>query len=548
MEYFIKTFEDTIKRCWDKPALDEFKVSSITYGQLAADLETIMLYFKAAGLKRGDKVALNARSSDEWAKIFMASIAGGYVAVQLFNGYTPSDTQKLTNHSDSRILFTESAIFNKMDFDEMPNLLGVIEMKNGELLASRNGFDAIYYSRKELFAKAHPNGMKPEDVHFIDRDMDEICGINYTSGSTGNPKGVMLTVRNFSANVALLPNHFSYIEGDSYVSILPYAHIFGLTFDMITPLCRGLHLVVLGIPPVPANLKAALLMYNPRIFIAVPLVITKMIENTIGEFVNSKSGRAKLEDYENNPDFCKALCTIFMSAFGSNIEVIITGGAAIPEHIEDLLVAKLKAPFVTGYGMTECAPTISLGHYGTYKQKSCGEYVSEAITAKIDSDDPEHIPGEIMVKGDVVFEGYYKNPEATNAVLTDDGWFHTGDLATMDKDHTIFIVGRKKSMLLTSSGQNIYPEEIEVVLNAMRYVQESLIVNRGEKLIALIVLNQDMLAEDGIGKESLNEIMHGTINALNNKIPAYSTINGFEIKDAPFVKTPKGSIKRFMYA
>ena len=409
MQYFIKTFEASLKRCWDKPALDEFRTSSITYGQLAADIEEIHLYFRAAGLVKGDKIAINAKSSANWAKTFMAAVSGGYVAVELFPGYTPHDTQALVNHSDSRILFTEKQIYKDMHFEEMPQILGVIDMHSGELLDSRNGFDQIYNNRAAAFSQAHPEGLKPEDVSYIDRDMDEMCGIMYTSGSTGFPKGVMLTVRNFSANVDLIPNHFSYIEGENYVSVLPYAHIFGLTFDMITPLCRGMHLVVLFVPPVPTNLKPALREFRPRVFFAVPLILRKMIDDSIGEFVNSKTGRAKLADYENNPEFCEALRIIFMTAMGGNIEVFVTGGAAIPDYIEQLLAVKLKTPFVTGYGMTECAPTISLGHIGAYKLKSVGEYVSEHIDVRIDSVSPARIAGEVLVKGDCVFPGYYKN-------------------------------------------------------------------------------------------------------------------------------------------
>lgn len=547
MEYFIRTFENTLRNCWDKPALDEYKTSSITYGQLAADIETIHLYFKAAGLEYGDKIAINARSSANWIKTFMAAISGGYVAVELFNGYTPKDTQALVHHSDSRILFTEKSIFNGMDFETMPNIMGVIDLHSGELLASRGDFAKIYADRDQLFAAAHPNGFTAADVHYDERPMDELCAIMYTSGSTGFPKGVMLTVRNFSANIDMIPAHCPYHEGDNYVSVLPYAHIFGLTFDGIAPLCFGMHLVVLFVPPVPSNLKPALREFKPRVFFAVPLILRKMIEDTIGEFINSKSGKAKLDNYEQNPDFCDALRTIFMEGMGGNIEEFVTGGAAIPDRIEQLLAIKLKTPFVTGYGMTECAPLISVGHLGSYKLKSVGEYVQEHVSVRFDSKDPEHVAGELLVKGDVVFVGYYKNEEATKAAFTEDGWFHTGDLGTMDKDNTLFLVGRCKSMLLSSNGQNIYPEEIEVVLNNMPFVAESLVVSRNEKLVALIVPDQNALADAGTDADNLTKIMDANLAALNKIIPAYSVVSSYEIQLEPFAKTPKGSIKRFMY-
>lgn len=547
MEYFIRTFENTLRNCWDKPALDEYKTSSITYGQLAADIETIHLYFKAAGLEYGDKIAINARSSANWIKTFMAAISGGYVAVELFNGYTPKDTQALVHHSDSRILFTEKNIFNGMDIETMPNIMGVIDLHSGELLASRGDFAKIYADRDQLFAAAHPNGFTADDVHYDERPMDELCAIMYTSGSTGFPKGVMLTVRNFSANIDMIPTHCPYHEGDNYVSVLPYAHIFGLTFDGIAPLCFGMHLVVLFVPPVPSNLKPALREFKPRVFFAVPLILRKMIEDTIGEFINSKSGKAKLDNYQQNPDFCDALRTIFMEGMGGNIEEFVTGGAAIPDRIEQLLAIRLKTPFVTGYGMTECAPLISVGHLGSYKLKSVGEYVQEHVSVLFDSKDPEHVAGELLVKGDVVFAGYYKNEEATKSAFTEDGWFHTGDLGTMDKDNTLFLVGRCKSMLLSSNGQNIYPEEIEVILNNMPFVAESLIVSRKEKLVALIVPDQNALADAGTDADNLTKIMEANLAALNKIVPAYSVVSSYEIQLEPFAKTPKGSIKRFMY-
>ena len=547
MQYFIKQFEKSIKTRWNQAALDEFRTSSLTYGELAAKVVENHLFFEAVGLDRGDKVSINARSSAQWAEIFMSVVSGGYVAVQLFNGYTPSDTQSLVHHSDSRILYTEKQIFSNMDFEAMPQVMGVIDLKSGELLASRGNFAEIYASKSGLFASKYPAGLTPDDVNFIDRDMDELCAINYTSGSTGNPKGVMLSVRNFSANVELIPTIYPYIPGESYVSVLPYAHIFGLTYDMITPLCLGLTLCVLYVPPVPANLKPALQHYRPSVFFAVPLILTKLIENTIGEFIHSKSGQEKLADHENNPDFCRALRIILMESLGGNIKVFVTGGAAIPAHFEELIATKLQCPFVTGYGMTECAPTITLGRIGHYKLKSCGVPVTPWVDLKILSPDPKVIPGEVVVKGDVVFEGYYKAAETTKSVMTEDGWFKTGDMGIIDDDNVVFLMGRSKNMLLSTNGQNVFPEEIEVVLNALPYVQESLIVERDGHFIAIVVPNQDLAATDNLSAEALKNIMECNIKALNEKIPAYSQVSGFELRFEPFAKTPKGSIKRFMY-
>ena len=544
---FLRRFEQSVKACWSKTALVEYNQAGITYGELAAELEKTNLWWRAAGLLPGDKIAINARSSAGWAKTFFAAQTGGFVAVQLFNGFTPADTMHLVDHSDSRILYTEKAIFEKMDFAAMPQLLGVLDTKSGELLASRGDFAQIYDKRDELFAAAHPDGLRAEDVHYPDRPLDELCALMYTSGSTGNPKGVMISIRNFSSNIQLIPNHFPYRREDNYVSVLPYAHIFGLVYDLMAPLCYGMTLCILFVPPVPAYLKPALRDYKPYVFFAVPLIINKMIDDTIGEFIRSKSGSAKLADYKNNPDFCDALRTIFMNAFGGNLGLLITGGAAMPEQLERLFLEQLKVPFVTGYGMTECTPTITLGHKETYVMKECGEPVPEGIELKIDSPDPHKVAGEVLVRGHVVFSGYYKNPEATRAVFTDDGWFRTGDLGTIDGMGRTFLVGRSKSMILGTNGQNIFPEEIEVVLNQLPYVQESIVVGRNGQLTALIVPDQTMLADQNIDSATLTSIMDANLATLNEKIPAYSSVHGYEVLFTPFAKTPKGSIKRFMY-
>ena len=544
MQYFIKTFEESVKSCWGNPALNDYKSEALTYGELARKIETWHLIWKAAGLKEGDKISLNARSSSNWATTFMAVTSGGYVSCQLFNGFTPADTQKMVNHSDTKILFTEKAIFDGMNFNEMPQLIAAIDMKNMELLASRNNFADIYARAEELFAEAHPDGWSAEDVKYIDRDMDDLCCLNYTSGSTGTPKGVMLTVRNISSNVDLIPRYFPYRRGDNYLSILPFAHIFGMLYDMTACLCTGMHLTILCLPPAPTILKDAMQSVSPCTVMMVPLVLKKMAEYSAVEIL---SGKANSELIKNSPEFYALLRSSMLANLGGKVEIIVTGGAALPEELEKMLIEKLQLPLVTGYGMTECGPTITLGKLGKYKLKSCGILV-DCMQIESDSPNPHEIVGEVLVKGSNTFVGYYKNPEADKEVFTENGWFRTGDLGSIDEENNLFLVGRNKSLRLGSNGENVYPEEIEVKLNVLPYVAESLIVQRGEKFIALIVPNADMIAAVNISAGTLEDIMEQNITTLNKSIPAFAQVSGYELHEEAFAKTPKGSIKRFKYA
>ena len=546
IDNFIKLFEGAARECWDRPALSDFRKSTITYAELAERIETLDLIWKKAGLKPGDKIAINTKSSALGASVFMAAVSKGYVAVHLYNAFTPADTQRLVNHSDSRILYTEKRTFDEMNFDEMPQVLCVIDGATGDVLASRNGVGKLYVDARALFNAQYPAGMQPADFKVYNPDIDDVCAILYTSGSTGNPKGVMLTYRNFTANVQGIRPGFPFHPRENYLSLLPHAHSFGLACDVVIPMTMGMHVTVLGIPPIPSNVQAALQEVKPRIFYGVPLIFVKFAEYVLGDEIRSKEGKAKLDNYKDNPEYCKMLHDKLINAMGGNIEVFATGGAAIPSEVESLLVYKLQLPFITGYGLTELAPIVSYGKLGKYIPKSCGEYLPEIMECKIVSPDPENIAGELLVKGDQVFKGYYKNPEATAQVLVD-GWFHTGDMGTIDKDRNVFLLGRSKNMILAGNGQNVYPEEIEVILNELPYVAESIVLQRDTRIIALIVPNMDALDKAGLNADALEAIMKQNITLLNSKLPAYSTVNGYELRFEPFAKTPKGSIRRFMY-
>ena len=527
MEKLTKHLENIIKKNWDKPALTDYQIATQTYGQLANKIAALHALWREAGLQLNDKIAINARSTSHWAEIFMGSLTGGYVSVQLYNAFLPADVQQLTNHSDSKILYTEKKSFQGMDFEAMPALIAAIDMDTHELLASRGNFAEAYANYLQTLASGAE--ITADHVTFHHRDWDDVCTIMYTSGSTGNPKGVMLTVRNISRNVEVLQDLLPFCEGGSYMSVLPYAHIFGLVVEMITPLCTGMHLVILGRMPIPSVLEEMMREYKPKMFLAVPLILAKFAEYVIAGEQPSEALREKV-----------------LAAMGGHVEVFATGGAAIPPAIEQLLAFQINMPFITGYGMTECAPLISLGKVGKYKAKSCGEVI-DTVEVRIDSTDPKNIPGEVQVKGDCVFAGYYKNEQATADSFTEDGWFRTGDMGTIDEDRTLFLVGRCKSMLLSSNGQNIYPEEIEVVLNALPYVAESVVVQRDQILHALIVPNMAKADNDNIDAQALQAIMEGNIKSLNTQIPQYAFVSSFELRYEPFAKTPKGSIRRFMY-
>ena len=547
MENFIKKFERSVKLHWSSIALSDYEKSDITYGEMAVKIEKLHILWEEAGFVKGDRIAICSRSSSNWSVLFWAAVTGGYVPVELFNGFMPHDIASLTIHSGSRMLYTEKSIFDAMSSQDVSCMPAVADIDSFGILSSDRNLEMLSGDLEHLYMDCHPDGMSPDDVSYDDPSMDDLCSLMYTSGSTGNPKGVMITVRNFSWNVETIPGLFPYREGENYVSVLPFAHIFGLMCDCIVPQCLGMHTIILGRPPIPSNVSGIMQEYRPRIFLAVPLILSKFVEYAVGAEIRSEEGKEKLDHWKDNPGYCAMLRSKVLSALGGKIEAFATGGAAIPPEIESLLVFRIAMPFITGYGMTECAPLIAAGKIGSYKSRSCGEYV-ESLQVRIASPDPLHIPGEIQVKGDCVFKGYYNNPDATSAAFTDDGWFRTGDIGTVDADRTLFIAGRCKNMLLSGNGQNIFPEEIEAVLNGLPYVAESIVVQRGSALHAIIVPDRNVEGVEDMDAASLQNIMEGNRKKLNENIPAYSAVSTFEIMYEPFVKTPKGSIKRFLYS
>lgn len=545
---FVKKIEERIKDCWELPALSDYRSNKVlTYGEMAREMEIMHLVWKAAGLQKGEKIAIYARNCSNWIVTYMAAQTGGYAVTHLLSGFTSENAMDLVRHSESRILYTEKSAYENMKFEEMQGLIAVIDIKTMQILAGRDNFSEIYEHRHSLFTATYPQGFNSENVKYELQSSDTISSLIYTSGSTGNPKGVMLTIEGLSHEADLLPKCYPFRKGEKILSVLPYAHIFGLLFEILGGLCNGMHLVVLCQLPAPSILKDALQIVQPQMIAMVPLVLNKVTEYAIGELIHSTSGSEKLENYKEYPDFCETLRQKFMSFLGGKCELIFTGSTAIGEQFEHMLRIKLNIPLVVGYGMTESHGLISTGHNDRFKLRSCGEIVP-FNKARIDNPNPETQIGELLVKGPNLFIGYYKNTEATKAVMTEDGWMRTGDLCTLDEDGTLYVVGRCKSLLLTSNGQNVYPEEIEVKLNALQYVSESIIIQRDDKFIALIVPQEEQLANEKISAETLKNIMNKNIDILNKKLPAYSQISDYEIMPEPFAKTPKGSIKRFMYS
>lgn len=531
MKSFITKFHEVVQGNYNCPVLNNFRQDPLTYHQFYDEILSIQNSWKAAGLVKGDKVAIFAPNSSNWVKTFFAAITGGYIAVELYHLYTPQDVMELVCHSDSKILYTDQHGFSQMDIKKMPNLIAVVDINSMNIIATRNNFTISF------------NRNCDKDNLQYNIDLDDICTIIYTSGSTGVPKGVMLSVRNISANFDAISATYPYRERENYLSTLPFAHSFGLMFDVILPICSGMHTHILCSVPTPTSLIIAFNEVRPHLFFTVPIVLQKLILNLIGGEYNSEDGQKKLANYFDNPDFCQLLRIKILSGMGGSIEVFATGGASIPFEIESLLLNKLSLPFVTIYGMTECSPIISLDVPGKYKMRSCGKYIDN-IQLKVDSQDSSAIPGEILVKGDGVFVGYYKNSDADSKAFTPDGWFHTGDLATIDDEKNIFISGRCKNMFLYANGENIYQEDIEAILNKMPLVLESLIVCRDERLVALIVPKRD---ENNNISNSINEIMTSNIQKLNSRLPHYSHVAEYELFKEPFAKTSKGNIRRYMY-
>ena len=538
MKNYLKKLEETIRGHWNQKALCDYKGESFTYADLATNIEQFRLFLNEAGISKRSKIAICARNSARWAIAFWDINVNGCVAVPLLADFHPNSVAALTRHSDSVILFTDEDIWNKLIPGQMPALKAAINVKDWRILWYRDEkvFKA-WENRERSFANHHPKGMKPDLVSFHTNNLDKMAIINYTSGTTGNPKGVMLTYGALSDTDEFANSHFPNHPGQTIVSMLPMAHMYGLAIEFIHPNVDGVTVYFLGKTPSPTTLLQAMKEVKPYMVVTVPLVMEKVYANSI------KPALDKMQKFYSIPYAERLIYKIvrkkIISAFGGRVRCFIMGGAPLKPEVEQCF-SRMRLPFTVGYGMTEACPLLGWEWWTDFVPSSCGKPVHEI---RIDSKDPQNEAGEIQARGANMTIGYYKNPEANAVAFTDDGWFRTGDLGTMDDKGNIFIRGRIKSMILNSSGQNIYPEELEAVLSGCPYVVESIVVDRNGKIVALVYpeIPEDI---DQESKESIPEIIRTT---ANKSLPAYSKINKVELVDSPFEKTPKMSIKRFLY-
>ncbi len=541
--HYLERLRIAVNKFWNKAALNNINGESFTYGDMATSIEKLHIAFEEAGINKGDKIAIAARNGARWGMAYLAVNTYEAVAVPILADFTPESTCFLVNHSDSIALFTTADKWEKLDLAKMPKIKVVFDAETFEILwCADESFKQTYADIDSIMARKYPDGFSAKDVSYPTDNLDKLSTINYTSGSTGDPKGVMLTYGNFSSMIDYCQRHVEANEKYNMVSMLPMAHMYGLVIEFIYPLCNGTAVYWLGKAPTPATLMAAFKQVKPYLLVTVPLVMEKIFKSKIKPVLDKPAIKVLTKIPGINTIIFNKIRKGLTDAFGGNIQEFIMGGAPVNPDIEKWF-RKIKLPYLVGYGMTEATPLLAYEHYSKYVPGSCGKAVDTA-TVRIDSPDPENIPGEIQAKGSNICIGYYKNPEATANAFTEDGFLKTGDLGVMDKEGNIFIRGRIKNMILGPSGQNIYPEEIESVVCNQNYVLESVVVDRKGKLVALVFPDYNKMQEDGAKNE---DVMNSIIKGSNKRLPSYSHLSNVEFVDNPFEKTPKMSIKRFLY-
>ena len=553
----IKLYEQSFRDNREMSALtDYFKGESFSYYEIAKEVAKLHLMFKEAGIEKGDKIALIGRNNTRWCISYIATITYGAVIVPILQDFNPNDVINIINHSESKLLFLGDNFWDDIEGDQIPAINAVFSLTDYHVIYEKEGDKLTNYMKNILqnYREAYPRGFSIDDIKYADIPNDEVCLLNYTSGTTGSSKGVMLTVNNLTGNVIFAKNMINPDTGDHYfrkgsrtLSFLPLAHAYGCTFDFLSPLACGGHITLLGRIPSPKILVEAMKVTRPTAVCSVPLILEKVYRKSILPMLEQGPMSMAMRIPLLNTAIYSTIKSRLMEQFGGCVEIFIVGGAALNQETEDFL-RKIKFPITIGYGMTECAPLISFELPQYFKPGSCGRVLDGLLEARIESRDPQNIPGELLIRGEHVMKGYYKNDSATKAVLEEDGWMHTGDMCTMDADRTLYIRGRCKTMILSGSGQNIYPEEIEERLNNLYMVAESLVIENNGRLTALVVPDYELANAEGVALDNLQEIMDENLKQLNTMVASYEKVANIVIHREEFVKTPKRSIKRYLYS
>lgn len=549
-EDLLQIYAECFKSNWDSPAVSEYgTTNTLTYGEFARRIAHVHLLYKQLGILPGDKVALMGKNSANWVVCFMATITYGAVIVPVLQEFNPTDAQHIVNHSDAVTLVISESLWENFEFGNMRKLRTVFSLDKPVVLAERNrncSATQILHNLRDEFNKIHPDGYHPQNVEYDHFDADSVAVINYTSGTTGFSKGVMLTLNNLCGNVVFGIQSKLHYQGSRCLSFLPLAHAYGCAFDLLTPLAVGTHVTLFGRLPAPKPLLKALSEVKPTLILCVPLILEKIYRKQILPVITKATTRNLLKIPILKQRIYAKICKRLIEAFGGAFEQVIVGGAPLNPQVEEFLY-KIKFPFSVGYGMTECGPLISFTPWRKFIPRSSGRTLQGFMYSKILSDNEATIPGEICVKGENLMKGYYKNPRATREAIDDEGWLHTGDMGIIRDAGTIFIKGRYKTMILTANGQNIYPEEIEAKLNNMPFVAESLVVERDKKLVALVYPDFDAMDAAGVALDSMPQIMESTLKELNSLTAPYERVDEIQLLASEFQKTPKRSIKRYLY-
>jgi len=549
-ENFIKLYENSFQENWDLPALTDYsKGTSFSFAEVAKEIARIHIIFDECQIRRGDKIALVGKDCSRWCIVYMAAVTYGAIIVPILQDFSPNDVHHIINHSEAVFLFVSDRIWDSLEEDKIDEVRGVFSLGDFRCLHQRDGenIQKLMLALNNKMEKKYPNGFSKDDIRYADLDNDKVVQLNYTSGTTGFSKGVMLTGNNLAGNVTYARTLDILFRGERELCFLPLAHAYSCAFNFLVPMAFGAHVYFLGKTPSPKILLKAFEEIKPNLIITVPLILEKIYKKMILPQLNKRTMKLALNIPLLDTRIYAQIRKHLIDALGGRFREVIVGGAAMNKEVTDFLY-KIKFPFTIGYGMTECGPLISYDNNKEFIPGSCGQILKGIMEVRIDSKDPYSQVGEIQVRGENVMKGYYKNDEATNNTFTKDGWLRTGDLGTIDKNNRIFIRGRSKTMVLGASGQNIYPEEIESKLNNLPFVMESLVVEKNGKLIGLVYPDYEAVDNTGISHSDLGVVMEQNLIELNKSLASYESVSALQLYPTEFEKTPKKSIKRYLYS